>query len=106
LKDREEERMIVHIVMIKFREMEGKEENIAKAAKMIRELEGKIPSLKSIETGINFSGEDRAMDLVLRAVFDDREGLEAYAIHPLHRKVVDFIGKVAGSSKVVDYEAL
>jgi len=98
--------MIVHIVMIKFREGEGEASRIEKAKALIDGLEGKVPSLRSMETGINFAEEDRAMDLVLRATFDDRKGLEEYAVHPEHLKVIEYIKSVAEYSKVVDYEAL
>jgi hypothetical protein len=98
--------MIVHVVMIKFRESEEKASRIEKAKTLIDALVGRVPSLRSMETGINFAEEERAMDLVLRATFDDREGLEEYAVHPEHLKVIDFIKSVAEYSKVVDYEAL
>jgi hypothetical protein len=98
--------MIVHIVMIKFRESPEKASHIEKAKTLIDRLAGKVPSLRSMETGINFAEEERAMDLVLRATFDDRKGLEEYAIHPEHLKVIEYIKSVAEYSKVVDYEAL
>ncbi len=98
--------MIVHIVMIKFKEQSNKDEIINKFAKEIQDLLGKVPSLKDMEVGINFSTEERAMDLVLRATFDDREGLEAYAVDPEHIKVINGLKEVAEYSKVVDYETL
>jgi hypothetical protein len=98
--------MIVHIVMIKFRESPEKASHVEKARTLIDGLEGKVPSLRSMETGINFAEEERAMDLVLRATFDDRKGLEEYAVHPEHRKVIEYIKSVAEYSKVVDYEAV
>jgi antibiotic biosynthesis monooxygenase (ABM) superfamily enzyme len=98
--------MVVHIVMIKFAEHPEKVERIREAQRRIDALMGRVPSLRSMETGINFAREERAMDLVLRATFDDREGLEAYAVDPVHREVIDYIRSVAESSKVVDYETL
>jgi antibiotic biosynthesis monooxygenase (ABM) superfamily enzyme len=98
--------MVVHIVMIKFAEHPEKAERIREAQRRIEALMGRVPSLRSMETGINFAREERAMDLVLRATFDDREGLEAYAVDPIHREVIDYIRSVAESSKVVDYETL
>ncbi len=98
--------MVVHIVMIKFAEHPEKAERIRETQRRINALMGRVPSLRSMETGINFAREERAMDLVLRATFDDREGLEAYAVDPVHREVIDYIRSVAESSKVVDYETL
>jgi antibiotic biosynthesis monooxygenase (ABM) superfamily enzyme len=98
--------MVVHVVMIKFKEDSQKEERIREAKERIDALMGKVPSLRSMETGINFAREDRSMDLVLTATFDDREGLEAYAVDPEHRKVIEYIRSVAEYSKVVDYEKI
>jgi hypothetical protein len=98
--------MVVHIVMIRFREAEEKAERVARARAMIDGLVGRVPSLRSMETGINFSPEERAMDLVLTATFDDREGLEEYAVHPAHLEVIEYIKSVAEYSRVVDYETV
>ena len=95
--------MVVHIVMFAFKE-ENKEENIQRAAAMLNGLMGVVPTLKSMEVGHNFSPETRAMDLSIITSFDDKEGLEAYAEHPEHLKVVEFIKSVVLESKVVDYE--
>lgn len=95
--------MVVHIVMFQFKE-EGRKQNINTAKGMLDSLPGFVPTLRSMETGINFSPEERAMDLSIITIFDDKAGLEAYAVHPEHLKVVEFIKSVAVASKVVDYE--
>lgn len=96
--------MVVHVVMIKFCEDPEKESHIQEAKRRIDALMGRIPGLRSMETGINFAREERAMDLCLRATFDDCEALRAYATHPAHLKVIDWLKGVAEYSKVVDYE--
>lgn len=95
--------MVVHIVTFKFKE-ENKKANIIQAKQMLENLMGAVPTLRSMDVGINFSPEERAMDLSIITAFESREGLEAYAIHPEHLKVVDFIKSVVEYSKVVDYE--
>ena len=95
--------MVVHIVMFRFKE-ENKEANIAKVKAMLDALPEKIPTLKSMETGIDFSRSERSMDLVLTSTFDDRDGLETYRVHPAHLEVVEYIKKVTIESRVVDYE--
>jgi len=55
---------------------------------------------------VNFATEERAMDLSIITVFESKEGLNAYAVHPEHIKVVEFIKSVVEYSKVVDYERL
>ncbi len=95
--------MLVHIVMFKFKE-ENKKANIIQAKQMLENLMGAVPSLRSMDVGVNFIEADRAMDLSIIAVFESKEGLDAYAVHPEHMKVVDFIKTVVEYSKVVDYE--
>jgi len=97
--------MIVHIVMFQFKS-ENKETNIAQAKEMLEGLIGTVPSLRNMEVGLNFSAEERAMDLSIITTFDDKEGLEEYAVHPAHLEVVAFIKSVVEYSKVVDYEKL
>jgi len=77
--------------------------NIKKAKEMLNRLIDTIPSLRSMEVGVNFSKEDRAMDLSIITSFDNVEGLNEYASHPEHLKVVAFIKDVVNGSKVSDY---
>jgi len=95
--------MIVHIVTFQFKK-ENKKANIIHAKQMLENLMGAVPSLRNIDVGVNFSQEERAMDLSIITVFEGKEGLDAYAVHPEHLKVVDFIKTVVEYSKVVDYE--
>ncbi len=97
--------MVVHIVMFQFKE-ENKKPNIIQAKQMLENLMGAVPSLRSMDVGVNFSAEDRAMDLSIIASFESKEGLDAYAVHPEHLKVIDFIKTAVEYSKVVDYERI
>ena len=94
--------MIVHIVLFQFKE-ENKKANIIQAKQLLENLMGAVPSLRSIDVGVNFSTEERAMDLSIITAFESKEDLNAYAEHPEHLKVVDFIKTVVAYSKVVDY---
>ena len=94
--------MVKHIVMFDFKD-ENKQENLLKAKRMLEALVDTVPSLKSMEVGLNFSDEDRAMDLSIITTFDDKEGLALYANHPEHLEVVAFIKTVVSQSKVSDY---
>ena len=94
--------MVKHIVMFDFKE-ENKEQNLLEAKAMLEALLESVPTLKTMEVGINFSQEERAMDMSLYSEFENQDGLEAYAVHPEHLKVVEFIKSVATASKVSDY---
>lgn len=94
--------MVVHIVIFLFKD-ENKDANIIQTKKRLEDLVDLIPSLKSMEVGINFTESERAFDLSLYSTFDSKEALNEYALHPEHLKVVEFIKSVTLQSKVVDY---
>ena len=94
--------MIVHIVMFKFKD-KNRDENIKIAQQKLNALVELIDELQSMEVGVDFNQSERAFDLSLYSTFDSKEDLEAYAIHPEHLKVVEFIKEVTLESKVVDY---
>ena len=95
-------KMIVHIVMFKFKE-EDKDANLKLVEKQLNNLLLKIDGLKSMEVGINFTEADRAFDLSLYSTFETKDDLSTYATHPEHLKVVELIKSVTTESKVVDY---
>jgi len=95
--------VIKHIVMIKFKPTTTKD-TILEIKKDIEDLKDSIKEVKSMEVGLNFANEDRAMDLVLTAVFDNRDDLNIYAKDSTHQKVIQKIKEVAEYTKVVDYE--
>ncbi len=100
--------MIKHIVMWKLKEVaEGKtkQENAGIMKELLEGLQVKIEELDSAEVGINIlKGEDSAIcDVVLTTICEDEDALNAYAVHPEHQKVVQFIKKVVEERRVVDY---
>ena len=92
--------MIKHVVCHKYKDKAEAE----KIAPMLNSLMGVVPSLRSMETGIDFMDSKRAYHLVLIATFDDRAGLDAYAVDPAHKKVKEYIHSVLESSVSVDFE--
>ena len=83
--------MIVHIVMIKFKDEYKQKAHDIKVS--LEDLVNKIQELKSMEVGINIIDSERGMDLVLTAIFDDIEGLETYRVHPAHQNILKDIKK-------------
>jgi hypothetical protein len=94
--------MTVHIVVFKFKE-ENRDANLKEVREQLNTLVDLVPTLKSMEVGINFTVAERAFDLSIYSTFNTKEDLDAYAIHPAHLKVVEFIKSVTTESKVVDY---
>ncbi|MCT4627614.1 Dabb family protein [Halodesulfovibrio sp.] len=99
--------MIKHIVWFTFKEeAEGASaaENAAKTVDILRNLEGKIPALKSIDVSMTFAKtttED--VQVILLSTHDDEAGLASYNEHPLHQECVSFIKTVIASRKAIDF---
>ena len=101
--------MIKHIVMWKLKDVaEGKtrDENAGIMKELLEDLPNKINELESAEVGVNIlEGDDTAIcDVVLTTKCKSEEDLKAYAVHPDHQKVVEFIKKVVTERRVVDYK--
>ncbi len=99
--------MVRHIVMWKFKDSaEGKtkSENIALVRDSLYALVDIIDQIKKMEIGVDISGTDASMDLVLLTEFESVEDLNAYAVHPEHVKVAGYVRKVVESRVVLDYD--
>lgn len=62
-----------------------------------------IPEIISLEVGVNISKRNTAFDLSLYAKFATEIDLATYAIHPEHKKVLDFMKTIKLETAVVDY---
>lgn len=100
--------MVRHIVMFKFKEeAEGrtKKENLQIAKEKLEALQGVVPTLKSSYVKLNDENANPSnYDIVLVSEYDDMEGLNAYIVHPAHKMVGEFMGKVRESRACVDFE--
>ncbi len=94
--------MIKHIVFFKLSEegMKQKDEIIIK----LNNLKNDIDFIRALEVGINFAQEDRAYDVALTVLLDNKDALDAYAVHEKHVPVVEFLKSLGTQTKVVDYE--
>ncbi|MDO9634959.1 MAG: Dabb family protein [Paludibacter sp.] len=73
--------------------------------KELENLIHSIPELKKIEVGINHPDAPLGnYDLVLYSEFDSMADLDAYQVHPEHKRVASYIGTVKVSRACVDYE--
>jgi len=100
--------MIKHIVFFGIvEEAEGKNKN--EIMQYIKdELENLIhlvPQLRKIEVGLNHPEAPAGnFDLALYTEFDTMDDMDAYQVHPEHKRVAAYIGKVKTSRACVDYE--
>ena len=99
--------MIKHIVIwrVKNRENDADREETARAIKQkIEAMRGRIPGLRHIEGGVDFSRTAASCDIVLYAELESREALAGYHVHPAHEEFKTFIGPRQTERRLVDYE--
>ena len=91
--------MVKHVVMWKLRDISDGDEVV----KRLKNLEGRIPGLISIDAGTDINKGSAAWDVVLISEHESPEALDSYQNHPDHVKVKDFIGSVTSERVVVDF---
>ncbi len=91
--------MLTHVVCFKFDATDIAEE----AARRLLSMAGKVPSLLSIEAGVDVVRSARSYDVGLITKFDDLAGLEAYQVHPVHVEVANYIKTHSKGSVAVDF---
>lgn len=100
--------MIKHIVFFGIAdEAEGKTktENAQFIKSELENLKNLIPEIISIEVGINHPDAPAGnFDIALYSEFANMADLDTYQIHPEHKRVAAYIGKVKTSRACVDYE--
>ena len=101
--------MIKHIVMLALKDEalgRKKAENVVILKAMLDELPAKVPGIVALEAvSAGIFEASPPTDIVLYSAFKTKEALKAYAIHPEHMKVVEFLRAVTAERRVVDYEA-
>ena len=95
--------MIKHVVMWKFKD-EVSEADKLEMKRQLEALKGVAPTLIGIEVGMDVVGKDASKDMVLYSEFNSLDDLQAYAVHPEHVKVVEFVKPLVRERAVVDYE--
>lgn len=99
--------MIKHIVLWKLKEEANgntKLQNAEEIRTKLESLQGKIEGLLKIEVGFDFLHSAESADIVLYAEFANKEALDFYQQHPLHKAVMPFIAEARSERRVVDYE--
>ncbi|QJD83803.1 Dabb family protein [Cohnella herbarum] len=95
--------MITHIVLFKLKDRSP--ESIATTVQVLRDMEGKIDELRHLEVGTDVLHSERSYDIGLITKFDSLEALQAYNVHPVHKKVIEHMTSVREASVSVDYES-
>lgn len=99
--------MIKHIVMFKLKESNGKSEyeNAVEAKERFNDVIANVSELKAGEIVIN--SKDAPQDnytISLICDFESVEDLNAYQVHPAHKKFGAFIAEIKTERACIDYE--
>lgn len=99
--------MIKHIVMFKLREANGKSEyeNAVEAKERFNDVIANVSELKAGEVVIN--SKDAPQDnytIALICDFESIDALNAYQVHPAHKKFGAFIAEIKTERACIDYE--
>ncbi len=93
--------MIKHTVCFKIKP----NEDINKAVEVLRSMEGRVPTIISMEVGVDFLKSERSFDIILQVVLKDKKALEDYQNDEYHCSVVKkHMHAVRLSSIAVDCE--
>lgn len=96
-------RPLTHVVLFKLQDRSN--DNVQRAAAMLRSLAGVVPTLREIEVGVNVVVSARAYDIALVTRFDSLADMEAYQIHPRHQAVSATMRELSEAIVAVDYES-
>jgi len=98
--------VIKHIVFWRVREELAAEapERLTEIRSQLESLVEVVPGLVHIEIGTDFSEGDASFDVALYSVFESREALAGYQVHPDHVAVVGLAQELFAERAVVDYE--
>lgn len=98
--------MLKHIVMWRFvdgAEGKSKEEHALWMKEHLEALVGVVPQIRTLEVGINCCSSETSYDAVLISIFDNKEAMELYKVHPAHVAVSEYCKKVRESRVDIDY---
>ena len=95
--------MITHVIL--FRLKDRGRGNIEKVRDMLVSLSGAVPSVRSLEAGIDVLHLPRSYDIALTVRFDDMAGLDEYQKHPAHVAVAVCVKEASDAVVSVDYES-
>ena len=94
--------MVTHVVLFKLKDRSPS--TIRAVRERMAQVEGHIPTLLTLQVGINMVPSDRAYDLALVATFHSLDDLRAYQSHPVHVAMFDDVKANFDAIAAVDYE--
>lgn len=97
--------MVKHIVIWRLPDTPEKQARMEAIKINLEALKEKIDYIKEIHVGINFNTSEAASDIILESVFDSKEDLDAYIVHPEHKAFgAEYVRPYVSERRVIDYE--
>ena len=82
----------------------SKEENMETVRARLLALRGIVPEIQGMEIGKDVLHSEMSYDMALYMTFDSLAALEAYKVHPEHKKISAFVKEVRIARACVDFE--
>ena len=95
--------MVIHTFAFRWKPGVGDEQR-RRVIDAIRGLQGRIPGLEETWVGVNFSPRSQGFTHGGVMKFKDAVSLGAYATHPVHQKLVDWLMPLLKVAAELDYE--
>ncbi|GAA3654988.1 Dabb family protein [Microbacterium marinilacus] len=99
--------MIRHIVLFQLASTDPAEraEQFAESRRRVRALVGVVPGVRELDVHANALDDDRNADIAIVGDFDDLAAVEAYATHPAHVEVIEYIASIRTDVRAaIDFE--
>ena len=93
--------MVRHVVLMRFTDPGDAPE----AQRRLAALDGVVPELLALETGLDVLRTEASYDLFLATTHDSLDGLQRYAEHPAHQDFLQWARPRLAARAVVDSEA-
>ena len=94
--------MVTHVVLFKLKDRSPSLINATRDRMAI--IDGHIPTLLTLQVGINKVPSDRAYDIAMVATFHGLDDLRAFQAHSVHVAMFDELKARFDSIAAVDYE--
>lgn len=93
--------MLVHVVLFRL----AQPDRASDLADQMRAMQGRVPTLRELEVGVECLPSERSAHIALIARFDDEQGLRDYARHPVHQEVLAAAQAAGARTTKVDYSS-
>ena len=77
---------------------------VARMKEALLSMKGQVPSLLSIEVGVNTSTHKSALDVVFIGTFSNAAALMEFETDSYHLTIGELVGKLTKERDVVEYE--